>query len=367
MTDVDIAFVLGTRPEIIKLAPLVAACERRGLDSAVVHTGQHYSDDLDGTFFAELGLPEPTHNLDVGSGDHGAQTGAMLAGVERRLQAVAPDVVVVQGDTNSTLAGALVGSKLEVAVAHVEAGLRSYDRAMPEEINRVVADHVADYDFAPTPTAGRRLRSEGIPARRVAITGNTVVDAMRTYGDDIRASSDALETFGLEPDEFCLLTAHRAENVDDPSRFRRLLAGVDDFATAAGLPIVYPIHPRAAARLDEFDIDVPASVRTIDPLGYGDFLQLESTAALVFTDSGGVQEEACVLGTPCVTLRNGTERPETAFVGANCVAGTEPADVAEAGHLMVGRDGDWPAPFGDGDAATEILAALVAAQDWAVD
>jgi UDP-N-acetylglucosamine 2-epimerase (non-hydrolysing) len=358
MSDVDIAFVLGTRPEIVKLTPVIDECDRRDVSSLVIHTGQHYSDSLDEVFFRQLNLDPPDVNLQVGSGDHGEQTGEMLAGIERHLKDADPDVLIVQGDTNSTAAGALAASKLDVSVAHVEAGLRSFDRDMPEEVNRVVVDHVADCLFPPTQETAQLLRDEGLPEDRITVTGNTVVDAVHTYDEVATATSSALEEFDLEPGEFFLLTAHRAENVDDRDRFADILHGVAAAAERNDATVVYPMHPRASDRLDAFDLDVPDRIRTTEPLDFFDFLRLESAAALALTDSGGVQEETCILGTPCVTLRYGTERPETAFVGANCVAGTMPNDIVAAADQMLSSDGGWSPPFGDGHAAEYVLDAL---------
>jgi UDP-N-acetylglucosamine 2-epimerase (non-hydrolysing) len=361
-----VAVVLGTRPEIVKFAPILNECERRGVEPLLVHTGQHYSDDLDRVFFDQLALPEPDYNLRVGSLSHGEQTGEMLAGIERILESETPDVVLVQGDTNSTLAGALAGAKLDVDVAHVEAGLRSFDRGMPEEINRLAADHVSDYLFAPTEEARLYLERESVGGE-VRVTGNTVVDTLYEYEDVARRESGVLDELGLDPGEFYLLTAHRAENVDDRATFERLLTGVARFAERTGRDAVYPIHPRAAARIDASDVDVPDAVRTIEPLQFLDFVCLESEAALTFTDSGGVQEETCILGTPCVTLRYTTERPETVRVGANCLAGLAPDDVVEAAATMLGKPGDWPVPFGDGTASKRILDALGVAEDADVE
>jgi UDP-N-acetylglucosamine 2-epimerase (non-hydrolysing) len=358
MSDVDAAFVFGTRPEFIKISPVLTACDRRGLSTYVVHTGQHYSSSLDGVIFDELDIPEPDINLGVGSGDHGAQTGAMLAGVERHLREHEPDVVFVQGDTNSTLAGALAATKLGFEVAHVEAGLRSFDRGMPEEVNRVIVDHVADHLFPPTDHSATLLRKEGVSADQVTVTGNTVVDAVRTNRAVATRTSTVLADLDLTAGDFALLTAHRAETVDDEASFAAVLEGVGVAADQLGLDVVYPVHPRAAERLESFDLDVPAAIRLVEPADFFDFLRLEDAAALAFTDSGGVQEETCILGTPCVTLRYGTERPETAFVGANCVAGHEPVDIVAAAIAMRGRTGDWEVPFGDGDAAERILDAL---------
>jgi UDP-N-acetylglucosamine 2-epimerase (non-hydrolysing) len=355
----DIVVVLGTRPEIIKLGPVIRECDERGFEPVVVHTGQHYSESLDAVFFDQLDLPAPTYHLEVGSGSHATQTGRMLARIERVLLGEEPDVVVVQGDTNSTLAGGLAASKLDCRVAHVEAGLRSGDWSMPEEVNRVLVDHAADHVFAPTTDAAENLAAEGIARDAVAVTGNTVVDALYHGRRLASERSSVLDDLGLEAGEFCLLTAHRAENVDDPERFAALLEGVGRFAADRGLEVVYPIHPRAAERLEAFDLEIPALVRPVEPLDFLSFVGLETAAAVAFTDSGGVQEETCVLGTPCVTLRDSTERPETIEVGANTLAGVDPAAVDRAAREMLARTGDWSNPFGDGRAAERIVDALV--------
>jgi UDP-N-acetylglucosamine 2-epimerase (non-hydrolysing) len=358
MADTELAFVLGTRPEIIKLGPVISACERRGLAPVLVHTGQHYSDNLDATFFRQLALPEPTYNLDIGSGTHGAQTGEMLVEIEATLMEIDPEIVVVQGDTNSALAGALAGCKLDVTVAHVEAGLRSFDREMPEEINRVVVDHISDLLFAPTAESARYLRREGIPSSRTSVTGNTIADAVLTYVDRASEESDVLSRLDIAPGEFYLLTAHREENVDRRDEFESLLEGVHRYAARTDREVIYPIHPRAKERLAEFELTVPETIRLVEPLDFFDFLLLEREAALVFTDSGGVQEETCILGTPCVTLRYSTERPETVAVGANCLAGLSPPDILAAAERMVDKSGDWDSPFGDGKAGERIVSAF---------
>lgn len=351
----QLVFILGTRPEIIKLAPVIRACEHAGVEYSLVHTGQHYSDELDEVFFDDLELRAPDYNLEVGSDSHGRQTGEMLLGLDEVLDAERPDTVVVQGDTNSALAGGMVASKRDCELAHVEAGLRSFDREMPEEINRVLIDHAASWLFAPTREAAEQLREENVPDDRIAVTGNTIVDAVRENAQLAVSKSDVLSDLGLEREEFALLTLHRAKNVDDEARFASLLEGVARYARRTDTEVIYPIHPHAADRIEAFGLRVPDRVRLVDPLSFLDFLRLESTAAIVFTDSGGVQEEACVVGTPCVTLRNNTERPETLTVGSNVLAGDDLSDIVEAGLEMRFGCGDWDVPFGDGNAAIRIL------------
>lgn len=362
MSAPRIAFVLGTRPEIIKLSPLVRACLEREIPHTVVHTGQHYSESLDSVFFEQLELPAPTHNLEVGSGRHGEQTAAMLRGIESILEAERPDHVVVQGDTNSALAGALAACKRPASLAHVEAGLRCFDREMPEEVNRVLVDHAADYCFAPTDESARLLEAEGIDDR-VRVTGNTIVDAVDEHLAIAAEKSTVLETYDLEPDEFYLLTAHRAENVDDPDRFAGILEGVGAVADRTDREVVYPIHPRARENLEAFDLSVPEPIRLVEPLDFLDFLTLESRARLAITDSGGVQEETCVLETPCVTVRDSTERPETVDIGANRLVGTDPDRIVAGAEAMLDRSPTWTNPFGDGDAAERILDALLEGTD----
>jgi UDP-N-acetylglucosamine 2-epimerase (non-hydrolysing) len=355
-----VAVVLGTRPEIIKMAPVLAELERRDCPVTLVHTGQHYSEELDAVFFDQLSVRAPDHQLGVGSASHGEQTAAILEGVEDVLEAESPDVVLVHGDTNSTLGGALATAKLDPMLGHVEAGLRSYDRSMPEEVNRILTDHAAEFLFAPTEDAAAELAREGLDGRSY-VTGNTIVDSVYAFRDLAAEHSTILEEFGLEPGGFDLLTAHRAENTDDHERFAGLLDGVGAWAERSGRPVVYPIHPRAETVLDAAGIDVPDEVRLVEPTDFLDFLRLESEAALVFTDSGGVQEETCILGTPCVTLRYNTERPETAFVGANCIAGVTAGEILEGAEAMDGKEGDWEVPFGDGKAAERIVEILMEA------
>lgn len=356
--DDEVAVVLGTRPEIIKLAPVVHACSERNVPCTIVHTGQHYSPNLDSVFFDQLGLPDPDYNLAVGSAPHGQQTGEMMAELDRVLREESPETVLVQGDTNSVLAGALAVSKLTPELGHVEAGLRSRDRDMPEEINRIVADHVSDQLFAPTRGSKTNLLEEGIAESRITVTGNTVVDALYRNRRIAERESTALSDLGLRGREFFLMTLHRQENVDDEAAFRSLLLGASLAAAEHDVPVIYPTHPRAESRLEEFGLDVPDPIRLVEPQDYLDFLRLEDEASLVLTDSGGVQEEACILGTPCLTLRDSTERPETVDVGANDLVGRDPGAILRSAASMIDRDGDWENPFGDGNAAEQIMGAI---------
>ncbi|WP_459191534.1 non-hydrolyzing UDP-N-acetylglucosamine 2-epimerase [Halosimplex sp. J119] len=353
--ECSVTIVLGTRPEIIKLSPVIRACENRGLPFTIVHTGQHYSDSLDTVFFDQLELPRPDHHLGVGSNTHGKQTGEMIEKIEAILLEESPDVVLVQGDTNSVLAGAVATSKLDIELGHVEAGLRSFDDGMPEETNRVLTDHAADYLFSPTATSTELLRDEGIPDEKIFETGNTVVDAVDQNKKLAESKSRILSELAVSGEPFGLVTAHRAENVDHRDEFRGILRGVERVAAELGLQMIYPIHPRARERLNEFELTVSDAVELVDPQDYLDFLRLQQEATIILTDSGGVQEEACILGTPCVTLRENTERPETLEVGANRLAGTDPERILENTRDMLSTNQSWRNPFGEGDAAEQIV------------
>lgn len=349
-----IAIVVGTRPEIIKMAPVVRELERTNIDFFILHTGQHYSYSLDRVFFEQLELPTAKYNLEVGSGSHAEQTAKILIGVENVLQEERPDVVLVEGDTNSVLAGALAAAKLHMKVGHVEAGLRSYDRQMPEEINRILTDHCSDYLFAPTEKAMEILLGEGIPEAKIFVTGNTIVDAVNQHLEIARQRGNTLSDLGVKPSKYFLVTLHREENVDNQARFASILEGLDEVAGEFGLPVMYPIHPHSHRRMVEFALR-PKNLTLIDPIDFLGFLQLESNARLVLTDSGGVQEEACILGVPCVTLRDSTERPETIEVGSNTLAGASPDKILECSKAILGRQNSWMNPFGDGKAAERIV------------
>jgi UDP-N-acetylglucosamine 2-epimerase (non-hydrolysing) len=344
-----VAIVLGTRPEIIKMSPIVRALEERGIEFFILHTGQHYSYNLDQVFFEQLKLPRPKYNLRVGSGTHAEETGKMMMGIEKVLFEEKPSIVLVEGDTNTVLAGALASVKVGVTLGHVEAGLRSFDRSMPEEINRVVADHVSDILFAPTEVARVNLLKEGIPEEKIFVTGNTIVDAV--YQNLQLAESINVQ---FADDDYFLVTVHRQENTDNPERLKSIIEGLKLVREYFGTPIIYPIHPRALKRIKEYGINMEG-LNLIEPLDYLSFLKLEGKAKLIFTDSGGVQEEACILKVPCVTLRYNTERPETVEVGANVLAGTEPNSILEKAKIMINVDKDWRNPFGDGEAAIKII------------
>lgn len=347
--------IVGTRPEIIKMSPVIRAFAKKSSDYFILHTGQHYSYAMDRVFFENLELPDPRHNLDVGSGKHGEQTAKMLAGIENILAEEKPDVILVQGDTNTVVAGALAASKMGVRIGHVEAGLRSYDRTMPEEINRVIADHISDLLFAPTEPAKKILLGEGIVPEKVHVTGNTIVDAVLENRILAEKRSDILQKLGLAEKQFILMTAHRQENVDDAKRFFGILEGARRVGEALGLPVIYPVHPRARKMMKDLGLEsLGEKLTLIDPVSFLDFLRLETTALLIVTDSGGVQEEACILGVPCVTLRDNTERPETIEVGANVLAGADPDRILGCATAQLGVAPDWAQPFGDGRAGERI-------------
>jgi UDP-N-acetylglucosamine 2-epimerase (non-hydrolysing) len=353
-----IAIILGTRPEIIKLSPIIRECERLHQDYFILHTGQHYSYNMDKVFFDQLKLPSAKYNLDVGSGTHGKQTGEMLIGIEKVLQNEKPQVVLVQGDTNSVLAGAIAAAKLHIKVGHVEAGLRSNDRRMPEEINRVLADHCSDFLFAPTEKSKQNLIREGIAEKKIFVVGNTIVDAVQQNLELAGIQSKVFAELGVEAGNYALATSHRQENVDDKQRFRGIVEGLRLVHNKLGLTIIFPIHPRGRKQLQTFDINTDG-IQLTEPLSYLDFLVLESGSKIVLTDSGGVQEEACICHVPCVTLRDNTERPETLDVGSNLLAGTDPEQILKAAKAAILNSSGWVNPFGDGKASCRIIRSFV--------
>jgi len=356
---VRVAIAVGTRPEIVKMAPVIRACGARQVPHVLIHTGQHYSFELDGVFFRELELPEPHVNLEVGSGSQAYQIGSIVLGMEPILERERPDVLLVEGDTNSVLAGAVAANKLGVKVGHVEAGLRSYDRTMPEEINRVLTDHLSEHLFAPTPRARDLLLGEGVTGERIHVTGNTVVDELLRQRERA-ARAGLMQEFRVEPGRFALATVHRVENLERAERLRGIFRGLAGTARALGVPVLAALHPRTSARIRELEIETDG-VRVLPPLGYLDFLGLHARAALMLTDSGGLQEEACCLGVPCVTLRDNTERPESVEVGANMLAGADPERIVASARAMTERSRHWENPFGDGQSGLRIIDLLLAA------
>ncbi|MBT4605178.1 UDP-N-acetylglucosamine 2-epimerase (non-hydrolyzing) [archaeon] len=353
-----IALVLGTRPEIIKMASLIRECEIQKLDFFIIHSNQHYSENLDKIFFEELNLTTPKYNLQVGSSNHGNQTGKILIGMEEVFLKEKPTHVLTQGDTNTVLACALAASKLDIKVGHVEAGLRSYNRKMPEETNRIVTDHVSDFLFCPTNTQKIILEKEGLDQDKIHIVGNTVVDAVLQNIKIAQKQSKILEILNIQPKEFILATAHRSLNVDNKESLQNLINCLNNAANQLNLPLVYPIHPRTKKMLKNFNINPNINtkkIKLIEPLGYLDFLMLQKHAKIILTDSGGIQEEACVLKTPCITLREETERPETVEVGANIITGININKITKAILAMLNKPPIWENPYGDGTTAKQII------------
>ena len=344
--------VLGARPQFIKSGPVSAALADRAIE-VVVNTGQHYDFEMSEVFFRDLSLKTPDYNLSIGSGLHGAQTGAMMQRLEEVILVEKPDMVMVYGDTNSTLAGALAAAKLQILVAHVEAGLRSFNRSMPEEINRVLTDHVSALLFAPSIASSKQLASEGIK-RGVYVTGDVMYDATLRYAPIASRVSSYPALLNLEEGEYFLCTVHRAENTDDGERLREIFGAVNDMR----MPVVLPLHPRTKKKLHEFGIKPGSNFQIIDPVGYIDMLQLLQCSALILTDSGGLQKEAYYLGVPCVTLRSETEWVETVDAGWNQLAGQEKSTISQCVANATQPKRARPELYGDGNAATRIATIL---------
>lgn len=344
--------VVGARPQFIKASPLSAAI-RAVHDEVLVHTGQHYDPGMSDVFFADLGIPTPDYHLGIGSGHHGAQTGAMLQAVESVLEREQPQAVVVYGDTNSTLAGALSAVKLHIPVAHIEAGLRSFNRAMPEEINRVVTDHVSTWLFAPSSVSQDQLANEGIRVG-VYVVGDIMYDAVLLHRDRAEARSAILDRLELAPRSYYVGTVHRAENTDRKENLSSICDGLNRLSK----PVIFPLHPRTAQKLKEYGICPGKNVRCVDPLGYLDMLKLQKWASCVLTDSGGLQKEAYYLQVPCVTLRTETEWVETVEAGWNLVCGIDPKRIIESVDRMEQREASHPDLYGKGDTAQRIVEIL---------
>ena len=350
--------IVGARPNFMKMAPLLRRLRERGIEQKLVHTGQHYDDNMSGVFFEDLGMQAPDIHLGVGSGSHAQQAGRIMIEFEKICLAERPDLVVVVGDVNSTLACSVVSAKLRVPVAHVEAGLRSFDPGMPEEVNRIVTDRLSEILLTPSPDADENLLAEGIPPERIHRVGNVMIDSL-TDNLERAERSEVLAELSLEPRSFGVLTLHRPSNVDDPETLLRIMGAVHSIATE--LPIVFSCHPRTADRLQSLPayerLAAEGDLRLLPPLGYVDFLRLYSQSRLVLTDSGGLQEETTFLGIHCVTLRENTERPITISEGTNVLAGADPLKIAAAVRpALEGREPDGRVPeLWDGKTASRIV------------
>ena len=350
--------VAGARPNFMKIAPLLRELAERGrFDVFLVHTGQHYDAVMSDGFFEDLGIPAPDQNLGVGSGSHAQMTAAVLEKMEPVLIEQRPDALIVVGDVNSTLAASLAASKLGVPIAHVEAGLRSFDRAMPEEINRILTDAISDWLFVTEPAGEENLAREGVDPARIHRVGNVMIDTLLRHLARAR-EMDTLERLGLVPGQYVALTLHRPSNVDDPTHLRRLFDVFEEIHRE--LPVIFPVHPRTRSVIEKQLGEPAPAIRLTDPLGYLDFLRLMADASFVLTDSGGVQEETTVLGVPCLTMRENTERPITVTAGTNRLVGRDPGAIREAARKLM--DGDRPngeIPEGwDGGAAGRIVDVL---------
>jgi UDP-GlcNAc3NAcA epimerase len=356
-----IVTIAGARPQFIKAAAISHALRSAPeCTQVLVHTGQHYDPSMSAVFFEELDLPQPAYSLGIGSGSHGAQTGKMLAAIEETLLAEEPDCVLVYGDTNSTLAGALAAAKLCIPIAHVEAGLRSFNRRMPEEINRVVADHVATILFAPTARACEILRAEGVPGGKIYRVGDVMYDMALQMAARAEVSSRILLRLGLTRRQYALCTVHRAENTGDPVRLSAIFEDVGQLSRQ--LPVILPLHPRTAGALRDMGISdrLPSGLRLIEPLGYLDMTMLQKNAALIATDSGGVQKEAFFHRVPCVTLRDETEWTELVELGWNRLAPPHaPGAILEILQSALNTEGLPANPYGDGDASAKIVRILL--------
>ena len=365
-----IATILGTRPEIIKMAPIIDEISKRGIDQIVLHTGQHYDKEMSDNFFRDLEIPAPDYNIHVGSGTHGRQTGRMMEGIEEILMEEKPDIVLVQGDTNAVLAGALVCGKLHIAVGHVEAGLRSFDLTMPEEINRKVADICSTMYFIPTEESAINLLAEGFSRKDLIITGNTVVDACFRHLEISKKrgfEEESLRNLDIDNmDNILTLTMHRAENVDVKERVTNIIGALKELSD---MNIIFPIHPRTKHTLENFglfdELNDLEHVHIVKPIGYLDFLLLTSKSTLILTDSGGLQEEAITLDVPALTLRYNTERPETVTAGGNILVGSNKEAILENANKIL-NDKEFADkmknaknPYGQGDAAKKTVDAIV--------
>ena len=348
-----ITIILGTRPEIIKFSSILHSLQEQKIPFSIIHTNQHYDTELDSIFFDELKLPKPDYRINSEYTTSAQQIGTMIIKLEEILLKTKTDMILVQGDTNSAQAGAIVASKLKIKLGHVEAGLRSYDDRMPEEFNRIVCDHLSTINFAPTKIQEQILLKEGIESKKIFVVGNTIKDVVSDF--EHKLTDAPLEEHNLEKHKFILLTLHRPENVDNKQELEKIFNGLEKISEEHKLQIIFPIHPRTKKHITNWNLTMPKCIKAINPTGYFDFLALEKNASAIVTDSGGVQEEACILRTPCITTRISTERPETVDVGANAIAGTDPDCIHNCFNMMMNKKIDWTDPFGDGYAGETIV------------
>lgn len=350
-----IVTVIGARPQFIKAAVVSRVIKLHDdINEVIVHTGQHYDANMSDIFFDELDIPRPHHNLAIGGGKHGQNTGRMIEAIEAVLETETPDYLLVYGDTNTTLAGSVAASKMHIPIAHVEAGLRSYNRRMPEEINRILTDHVSELLFTPSEVAVHNLSLEGITGDKVKNVGDVMFDAVKFYSQKAENVSRILEIEKLQPKGYYLMTLHRQENTDDLTRLQSIFAGLE----STDKPIIWPIHPRTRKHIASYKVNVPSNIRLIDPVGYLDMVMLEKQAFAIITDSGGVQKEAYYHGIPSVTLRDQTEWVELVNIGATKIVGADTALIRSAVAELGTRTLAEEMIYGRGDAGELIVAAL---------
>lgn len=358
MTNKRLGIVVGTRPDIIKLSPIIRYCTKNNINYSLIHSGQHYDTEMDSIFFDDLNIPRPDVNLrssfEFNSSEYLDQTAVMMNKFKKAFLEELIDIVIVLGDTNTALAASIIARRLSLPLVHIEAGLRSFDKRMQEEHNRIMIDHISDIKCAPTLTAVNNLLRENIPKQTIFLTGNTIVDAINQNLDISIRKSKIIEKLDIQR-KFILVTSHRPENVDDSTRLSLVIKGITDVANTFAYTVIFPIHPRTVKKMKEFNINPPKNIMFIDPPGYLDFLSLEYMSSLIITDSGGVQEEACILKRPCVTIRESTERPETLNIGCNILSGIQPSNVVKCVQDMLKKKIIYKNPFGDGKSANYIM------------
>ncbi|MEI7810678.1 MAG: UDP-N-acetylglucosamine 2-epimerase (non-hydrolyzing) [bacterium] len=356
-----IGIILGTRPEIIKLSSIIRYCNVNKLNYFIIHTNQHYSENMDTIFFNELNLPKPKYNLEVGSGTHGKMSGKMIIEIEKILLKEKPEIILIQGDTNTVMSAAVVAAKINIKIGHVEAGLRSYDRTMPEELNRIITDQISDYLFCPTKKQMNILLKEGVKRSKIFITGNTIVDAVKQCEKMADKKSFILKKINITTNNFILLTIHRPATTDNKKNLNAVIKGVQAIAQKNNQKIIFPTHPRTKKMIKQFKIKIPKEFILIEPIGYIDMLKLQKESFLIFTDSGGIQEESCILKKKCVTLRENTERPETITVGGCVLAGnTNSKNIIKVTEKIINKKINWKNPFGDGKSGEKIIKIMLA-------